>query len=126
MNSDTTKALVLSVDDEPGILRSRHLLLECVGYRVLSASSGEHALTQFEANPVDLVLLDYFMPGMDGSVVALEMKRQRPDIPIILVSASPMAYAARGCVDCILPKGEGPQVLFERMEHMLRRRRPLG
>jgi CheY-like chemotaxis protein len=54
-------------------------------------------------NPVDMVLLDYMMPGMDGGVVAREIKRRRPSIPVIIVSASPMADEMRTCVECILP-----------------------
>ena len=57
--------LILSVDDEPGILASRQLILENEGYEVLSATDGEQALRMFAGQPVDLVL-DYVMPGMDG------------------------------------------------------------
>ena len=112
---------VLSVDDEPGILKTRQMLLEYEGYEVHSAVDGEKALELFAANPIDLVLLDYFMPGIDGGKVALEMKRLRPEIPIIMVSASPMAITVKACVDCIVPKGEGPLVLFKRMKEMLER-----
>ena len=110
---------ILSVDDEPSILHSRELLLQYEGYHVLSAPDGEQALKLFEENPVDMVLLDYLMPGMDGGAVAREIKRQRPSIPIIIVSASPMAHEIRTCVDCILPKGEGPAVLLNKMKQLM-------
>jgi CheY-like chemotaxis protein len=61
---------ILSVDDEPGILFTRQKLLENAGYEVLSAADGEQALHFFAAHDVDLVLLDYLMPGMDGGAVA--------------------------------------------------------
>ena len=64
------KKWILSVDDEPAILYMREILLQTEGYEVLSAADGEHALTIFDAQPIDLVLLDYLMPGMDGSAVA--------------------------------------------------------
>jgi CheY-like chemotaxis protein len=64
----------LSVADEPGILVSRQLILESEGYEVLSSADGEQALRMFAGQPVDLVLLDYVMPGMNGGVVAREMK----------------------------------------------------
>jgi CheY-like chemotaxis protein len=57
---------ILSVDDEPGILHSRELLLQYEGYHVLSAPDSERALKLFEGDTVDVVLLDYLMPGMDG------------------------------------------------------------
>jgi CheY-like chemotaxis protein len=92
---------ILSVDDEPGILQSRELLLQYEGYHVLSAPDGEQALKLFEENAVDIVLLDYLMPGMDGGEVARAIKTKRPAVPIIIVSASPMAHEVRTCVDCI-------------------------
>jgi DNA-binding response OmpR family regulator len=50
--------VILSVDDEPGILVSRQLILESEGYEVLSAADGEQALRVFAGQPVDLVVLD--------------------------------------------------------------------
>ncbi len=110
---------ILSVDDEPGILDSRELLLQCEGYEVLSAPDGEQALNLFEEHPVDMVLLDYLMPGMDGGRVAQEMKRRRPAVPVIIVSASPLAVEVRATVDYIIPKGEGPRVLLSKMKQLL-------
>jgi CheY-like chemotaxis protein len=110
---------ILSVDDEPGILHSREMILQCEGYHVLSAPDGELALKLFEENPVDMVLLDYLMPGMDGGQVAREIKRQRPNMPIILVSASPLALEIRATVDYIIPKGEGPRVLLNKMKQLM-------
>ena len=72
------RRLILSVDDEPGILVTRQLILENAGYEVLSAADGEQALHLFRAHAVDLVLLDYVMPGMDGGVVAQEIKNAKP------------------------------------------------
>ena len=71
-NDDTR--VILSVDDEPGILFTREKLLEAAGFRVLSAADGEAALDLFANNPVHLVLLDFAMPGMDGGAVAKELK----------------------------------------------------
>src|ERR1700748_1837071 len=82
--------VILSVDDEPGILASRQLILEREGYHVLSATDGERALRMFAQEPIDLVLLDYVMPGLDGGTVAEEMKSQNPRVPIVLISASPV------------------------------------
>src|ERR1700746_2370920 len=76
--------LILSVDDEPAILVSRQLILENEGYEVLSATDGEQALRMFAGRPVDLVLLDYLMPGMDGGAVAKEIKNHNPQVPIVL------------------------------------------
>ena len=78
---------VLSVDDEPSVIALRQIILENTGYRVLNACDGKQALEMFRGNAVDLVLLDYYMPGMNGGEVAAEIKRLRP-VPIIMVSSS--------------------------------------
>ena len=79
---------ILSVDDEPGILQTRQMLLELQGYHVLSAADGAEALRLLAEEAVHLVLLDYVMPGMDGGTVAQHIKNQKPNLPVIIVSAS--------------------------------------
>src|SRR5208337_5017675 len=74
--------LILSVDDELNLLQTREKLLQFVGYEVLSAADGKKALEIFAAHPVDLVLLDFRMPGMDGGIVAQQMKRRKPRVPV--------------------------------------------
>jgi two-component system alkaline phosphatase synthesis response regulator PhoP len=110
---------VLSVDDEQAILYTRQLLLEAEGYEVLNAADGEQALILFDSNVVDLVLLDYVMPGLDGGAVAEEMKRRRPDVPIIIVSANPILEEDHTCANCIIRKGFGPKPLLDKMKQLL-------
>lgn len=104
--------LILSVDDEPGLLYTRARILECQGYKVLSAANGERALEFLGTHPVDLVLLDYQMPGMDGGTVARKMKRRAPTVPIIMVSGNRVPGEALASVDCFIPKGQGPELLL--------------
>ena len=111
--------VVLSVDDEPGILVSRQLILENAGYEVLSAPDGEQALSMFAEQPVDLVLLDYVMPGMDGGVVAKEIKNHNPRVPVVIISASPVDELSLGCVDCFINKGDGPELLLAKIKQLL-------
>jgi CheY-like chemotaxis protein len=111
--------LILSVDDEPGILVSRQLILEGEGYTVLSAADGEQALRMFAEQPVDLVLLDYVMPGMDGGVVAEAIKNHNPRVPIVIISACPVDQQSLGCVDCFIRKGDGPALLLEKIKQLL-------
>ncbi len=109
----------MSVDDEPGILFTRQKLLENAGYEVLSAADGDQALHFFAAHDVDLVLLDYLMPGMDGGAVAQAIKHQKPRVPVIIVSASPVEEQSLACVDCFIRKGEGPALLLDKIRQML-------
>jgi CheY-like chemotaxis protein len=81
------RPLVLCVDDEFNGLEGRKMLLEEAGCKVLVASRGRDAMRLFASHPVDLVLLDYHMPGMNGDVVAEHMKSSQPDVPIALLSA---------------------------------------
>ena len=69
---------VLCVDDEKIGLRVRKIMLESRGYAVLTANNGPEGLKVFDENHVDLVVLDYFMPDLNGGEVASEMRRRRP------------------------------------------------
>jgi CheY-like chemotaxis protein len=86
---------------------------------VLSAADGSAALQLFAANAVDLVLLDYAMPGMDGGAVAQEIKRRRGTVPIIMVSASPIPEQILICADCVIRKGQGPALLLKKIDQLL-------
>ena len=111
--------LILSVDDEPVILFSRERLLESQGYDVVSAPNGRKALHMCATLPVDLVVLDFGMPDMDGGMLAQEIKRQDPGIPVIMISAMQVPQDALACVDCFIRKAESPPVLFEKIKELL-------
>jgi CheY-like chemotaxis protein len=82
------KPLVLCVDDDQGILDLTRMALESSGFRVLTANGGRAALEAFAVSPVDAVVLDYEMPGMNGDQVAQEMMRMKPHVPKLLFSAN--------------------------------------
>ncbi len=81
--SDTT---VLVVDDEPRMRDSVRDLLDAYGYACLMAGSGREALERLESQPVDLLLLDLNMPGMDGYQVMRQVRQRHPDVDIVVVS----------------------------------------
>lgn len=121
LNAMTSSSrLILSVDDEAGVLYSRQKLLQAAGYDVLNACDGERALDIFASMPVDLVVLDYSMPGINGGQVARKIKADRPEVPIILVSGMPMEAETLLCVDSFFTKGEGPASLLETIAQLLR------
>lgn len=80
---------ILIADDDPAILDATKIFLEDEGYEVITAADGETIIKAWKENP-DLVLLDIWMPGMDGEEVCLRMKQtpQTAMIPVIMVSAS--------------------------------------
>ena len=111
---------ILCIDDEALGLQIRKAVLERAGYRVLTAIDGPTGLSLFRGNPIDGVVLDYYMPEMDGGVVAQTMRRERPEVPILLLSAYiNLPTEVVTLVDVTLLKGEGPQELLEKLRLML-------
>jgi len=80
---------VLVVDDDPDLLGLVQLLLEGVGYRVITAGEGQEALSRVAEKMPDLILLDMKMPGMNGWDFARAF-RQRYDraAPIVVLTAA--------------------------------------
>jgi len=80
------ESVVLIVDDEEGIRESLSGIFEDDGYAVLTALSGEDALkTVKEQNP-DLILLDVWLPGIDGIQTLKELLELKPDLPVVMIS----------------------------------------
>jgi two-component system nitrogen regulation response regulator NtrX len=77
---------VLIVDDEPSILQSLGGLLTDEGFEVISATNGYEALKIIDAESPDLVLLDIWMPGIDGIETLKEIKKSHPFLPVIIIS----------------------------------------
>ncbi|APV42654.1 hybrid sensor histidine kinase/response regulator [Pseudomonas frederiksbergensis] len=83
---------VLVVDDDSLVLTSTCLLLEDLGHRVVSATSGAQALEVFDAEAaIDLVITDMAMPQLNGAQLAQAIRTKKPDLPIILATG----YAER-------------------------------
>jgi len=81
-----TEFVVMVVDDEEGIRESLSGILEDEGYAVLSASSGEEALNILKEQTPDLIVLDIWLPGIDGIQTLQEIKNLKPDIPVVMIS----------------------------------------
>jgi CheY-like chemotaxis protein len=112
--------VVLCVDDETIGLRVRKIMLENHGFRVLTATDGHEGLALFEQQNVDVVVLDFYMPELNGGRVAAEMRRLRPDVPIIFLSAYfSLPSDALELADAFITKGEPPEVLIEKIEQLI-------
>lgn len=77
---------VLIVDDEPSILHSLSGLLADEGFEVLTASNGYEALKVLNEASPDLVLLDIWMPGIDGIETLKEIKKDNPFIQVVIIT----------------------------------------
>lgn len=113
------RKLILSVDDDLPLLYTRFKLLSAAGYGVLSAGDAAQALQIFADHPVDLVLMDYALPEMDGGMLAEAMKTHRPGTPIIMVSGVEVPEKVLALVNDFVMKGAGPEVLISSIEQVL-------
>lgn len=95
-------AVVLFVDDEPSILSSLRRLFRPQGYRILQADSGPAALTLLENEPVDLVVSDMRMPGMDGATLLEQVRERWPGVVRILLTG----YADMGSTVAAINRGQ--------------------
>lgn len=78
---------ILVVDDEEVSLNRTKKILEKGGYRVFSSNGGSPALSTLSNNPVDLVLTDRQMPGMDGFQLLAAIKESYNGLPVVMMSA---------------------------------------
>ena len=103
-----TPAAILCIDDEEPALALRRLVLENEGYRVFTALTGKQGIELFRHQPIDVVILDYWMADMDGLDVAEQLKGLSPKTPIIMLSCyTSILDEGLGRVDLWLRKGEG-------------------
>ncbi|MGJ4948335.1 response regulator [Bradyrhizobium sp. HKCCYLS20291] len=79
-------AKILVVDDDPVMQMTIERLLEQGSHAVSVASDGQKALARFAEEKFDLVVMDIFMPGMDGLETMRLMLKQAPDTPILMTS----------------------------------------
>ena len=114
------KPLVLCVDDTPSVLEGFTTLLEQNGYRVLTATSGKEAVQAFISHSVDLVLIDYHMPEMNGGTAAIRMKESKPEVPVVLMSGDDrLPSPDLEAVDCFMHKSEPIASFLEKIDYLL-------
>jgi CheY-like chemotaxis protein len=84
-NSDTLIKILL-VDDHKMGLAARRSVLEELGYRITSANSATEALEHIADGPFDLLVTDYRMPRMNGIELIQKLRKNTPELPVILLS----------------------------------------
>ena len=114
------KATILCIDDHWNALIGRKMLLEESGYEVLEVTNGDEGLKLFLSRPVDAVVLDYRLPGMNGDVAAAKMKRIKSHVPIMHLSAyGPLPNSKLGPVDIFLSKSQPPNIFLSTLHDLL-------
>lgn len=81
-------AEILVIDDEPGIRHTICRLLKAAGHEATAFENGRGAIQYLSHNPVDLLITDIFMPEVEGIETIREIRRTRPDLPIVAMSGS--------------------------------------
>jgi two-component system phosphate regulon response regulator PhoB len=121
------KETILVVDDEEDILELVRHHLKREGYAVQCADSGEKALTAARTGPVDLIVLDLMLPGIDGLEVTRQLKNasQTKHIPILMLTAkgeeSDVVTGLELGADDYVTKPFSPRILIARTRAILRR-----
>ncbi|OGS24658.1 MAG: hypothetical protein A2297_07645 [Elusimicrobia bacterium RIFOXYB2_FULL_48_7] len=100
------RSRILVVDDEPDIVIILGEFLSKEGFKVFTAHTGAQALEKVKNEQVHLVLLDIAMPGMDGIAALKEIKKLKPEMNVIMITAyrdaEKVVNAFRlGAFDCV-------------------------
>jgi CheY-like chemotaxis protein len=85
---------ILVVDDEEAILYVFERYLSVAGYRVSVANNGFDAVGAAEADPFDLLITDFRMPGMNGIEVIHALRDLQPGLPALVISGNPIEAGA--------------------------------
>lgn len=107
----SVRPTLLWVDDFAPALSLYKVMLEGLGFRVLTASSGRAGVRIASTNHIDLLVTDYEMPEMDGEEVAVTVKGLNPRIPVLLFSGSALVperikEIVDGCCDKAAPRSQ--------------------
>src|SRR5580692_5445550 len=120
---------VLLVEDDPAARQGLELALSRLGYGVRAAAAGEAALDSLGEGPVEVVMLDVMLPGVDGFEVCRRLRRDS-DVPVIMLTARGddfdiVAGLEAGADDYVVKPAE-PRVLDARIRAVLRRLTRVG
>jgi CheY-like chemotaxis protein len=121
---DQGSGTILLAEDEAFIRKLTSRILETNGYDVLVAADGTEALAIGKRNigRIDLLLTDVIMPGLGGAELAVELRRSRPDLPILYMSGyafEALDLEELGDGECYLPKPFTSDVLLKEIGRML-------
>jgi CheY-like chemotaxis protein len=120
-HSAATQRRILCVDDDATMLDLLQRFLEYSGYRALTQADPRVAIALAASETVDAVVIDYLMPELDGAYVAGEIRRLRPQLPIVMFSGScpPDSRRINDLVESFVHKSEGVPALLAALQKVL-------
>ncbi len=86
MNSNRTQFSLLMVDDDPAVLSLLQEVFSKDDYHLHTSSSGMDALDLMRKTKIDVALIDWKMPGMDGITLLKEIKKNYPSVSVIMIT----------------------------------------
>jgi CheY-like chemotaxis protein len=107
-------ASILCVDDDRDGLAARKEVLERDGHKVWAVMSASDALETLRGQQIDVIVLDYYLNGIDGLTLGREIKKSRPLVPIIVLSGfAELPGEALGIAERWILKGGRPEKLLQ-------------
>lgn len=114
-----SRALILCLDDNPTYLELRKKVLEREGYEILSVTTPDEAMKAVRDFPICAIITDHMLQGTNGTRLATEMKKIKPNVPIVLFSGTlPDNF---GSVDVYINKGESTEEFLRIVRNVVRR-----
>jgi DNA-binding NtrC family response regulator len=117
---------ILVVDDEDIVLESCRKVLEADGFEVLLAASADQALEMIRDEPPALLLVDIKMPDRDGVYLIREVRKEHPDMPIVLMTGyttkETVSEAAQIGVATLIAKPFTPDELAETVRRVVKKK----
>jgi DNA-binding response OmpR family regulator len=111
-----TNCTLLCIHRDPSQLS----LLEQGGYKLVTATSGADGLRLFMSRPVDAIVLDYQLGLLDGGIVATEIKKVKPQLPIVMLAEDvELSDETLKSVDALVAKSDGPHLLLATVHFVL-------
>lgn len=121
MRKKTGRA-VLCIGNDLVNLNLRCALLREHGWSVLSSGTGHDGITRFGQEKVDAVVLDLNHDGSESALIAAELKRQRPAVPVVMLigDANALAPGATAQADAVVLKSEEAKALHHALQTLVK------
>ncbi len=111
-----TNSTLLFIHQDP----AQFTLLQENGYKLVTANSGSDGLRLLRSRPVDAIVIDYHLELGDGAIVASEIRKAKPQLPIVMLADHvELPEGALKSVDALVTKSDGAHFLWATIHFLL-------